>query len=348
MMSPELSFPSLRCNCYNSSMKKALVIIPTYNERETLPLVIASVLKHEGFHILVVDDGSPDGTAGIVRKTMERENRVFLLERAGKLGLGTAYVEGFKWGLERGYDYFIEMDADGSHDPEALPSFLREMEKGCGLVIGSRYLNKTISVIGWDFHRLMLSKFGNYYASWILGLRLTDMTSGFRCYSREALESIDFGRVHSNGYAFQIEMAYRVSAAGHRVGETSIIFYERASGSSKMSKKIIREAIILPWRLRLERLFGTGRLTAVSDIKYNFRTVIGFLSIITGIVGSLRLGWWLGTEGDIVEIIHRAKMGLPGWAWLAMKIGLSAVSAGLVVALLFAVAIAVFAVGGRK
>jgi len=296
-------------------MKKALVIIPTYNERETLPLAIDSVLKQDGFDVLVIDDGSPDGTAGVVRKTMEKEKRLFLLERPGKLGLGTAYIAGFKWGLERGYDYFVEMDADGSHDPEALPNFIREMEKDLDLVIGSRYLNKTISVIGWDFKRLLLSKFGNYYASWILGLRLTDLTSGFRCYSRSALTALDLDKVHSNGYAFQIEMAYRVSMAGYRIGEISIIFYERAFGSSKMSKKIIREAIILPWRLRLGRILDDVRNKRTGDVKYHIRTIVGFLTVITGIVGSLRLGWWLSTEGDIVEIIHRAKMGLPDWGW---------------------------------
>lgn len=325
-------------------MKKALVIIPTYNERETLPFVVNAVLKQEGFDILVIDDGSPDGTAGVVRDMPEAGKRVFLIERAGKLGLGTAYVEGFKWGLERGYDYFIEMDADGSHDPEALPSFIDEMEKGYGLVMGSRYTGGTISVIGWDFHRLMLSKFGNFYAAWILGQRLTDLTSGFRCYSRSALESIDLSKVHSNGYAFQIEMAFRVSVAGFRVGEIPIIFYERASGSSKMSKKIIREAVVLPWRLRLGRLVGATE----KDMGYNFSTVIGFLLIMAGIVSGLRLGWWLSSEGDIVEIIHRAKMSLPGWAWLVMKVGLSTGSSILLIALVLAAAIAVFAGGGKK
>ena len=325
-------------------MNKALVIIPTYNERETLPGVVASVLKHEGFHVLVIDDGSPDGTAGVVKEMMGARKRVFLIERPGKLGLGTAYVEGFKWGLERGYDYFIEMDADGSHDPDALPLFTGEMEKGLDLVIGSRYLHGNISVVGWDFHRLMLSKFGNYYASWVLGLRLTDLTSGFRCYSRSAIESIDLEKIHSNGYAFQIEMAHRIRAAGHRVGEIPIIFYERESGSSKMSKGIVREAIVLPWRLRLGRLVGGVE----KDFGYNFRTVVGFLLMISGAVGCLWLGWWLGTEGDIVEIIHQFKMSLPGWAWLAMKIGLSVVSAVVFVALVLTAAIAVFAAGGRK
>jgi dolichol-phosphate mannosyltransferase len=159
-------------------MTKVLVIIPAYNEKENIKPIIRSVLKHEGFDILVVDDGSPDGTAEAVREKMAADGRVFLIERAGKLGLGTAYVAGFKWGLKRDYDYFIEIDADGSHDPDALPSFLKEMGKDYGLVIGSRYLNGAISVVGWDFRRLMLSKFGNFYASWILGLRMTDLTSG--------------------------------------------------------------------------------------------------------------------------------------------------------------------------
>ena len=327
-------------------MKKALVIIPTYNEKENIQSVIKSVLKHDGFHVLVVDDGSPDGTAGIIREMMTAEKSVFLLERAGKLGLGTAYIAGFKWGLERGYDYFIEMDADGSHDPEALPSFIMEMEKGCELVIGSRYLNKAISVVGWDFHRLMLSKFGNYYASRILGLRLTDLTSGFRCYSRRSLESLDLTAVHSAGYGFQIEMAYRVAVEGCRIGEVPIIFYERTTGVSKMSKSIVREAVVLPWRLRLARLFESGK--TVTDIKYNVRTVVGFFTVISGVVGALRLGWWLSTEGDIVEIIHRAKMGLPDWAWLVMKVSLSGISGLLFLGLLLTLAIVIFSWGGRK
>ena len=328
-------------------MKKALVIIPTYDERDTLPIAIESVLKHDGFDILVVDDGSPDGTAGVVREIMASEKRVSLIEREGKLGLGTAYIEGFRWGLEKGYDYFIEMDADGSHDPGALPSFIAEMGNGSDLVIGSRYLSGTISVVGWDFHRLMLSKFGNYYAAWILGLRLTDLTSGFRCYSRNALDAIDLDAVHSTGYGFQIEMAYRVAAAGCQVGEVPIIFYERASGSSKMSKKIVREAVILPWRLRVGQLVHDPGNRKFGGAAYHIGTVVGLLSVIAGTMGSLRLGWWLGTEGDIIEIIHNFKMGLPAWAWLVMKIGLSAVSATLVIAALLAFAIAVFAGSGR-
>lgn len=323
-------------------MKKALVIIPTYNERDTLPEVISSVLKHSGFDILVVDDGSPDGTAGFVRELRMAEERVFLMERAGKLGLGTAYIAGFRWGLEKGYGYFIEMDGDNSHNPEMLPYFIREMEKGLELVIGSRYLNGTINVIGWDFRRLMLSKFGNFYASRILGLRLTDLTSGFRCYSRGALEKLELEKIHSNGYAFQIETAYRASVAGCRLGEMPITFHERASGFSKMSKDIIREAAALPWRLRLARLFRTGRRGAFSDLKYEVNTALGLLAILTGLAGSVGLGVWLSTEGDLIAIIHNFRMTLPGWAGLVMKIGLASISALLFLAIFLALAFAFF------
>ncbi len=329
-------------------MKKALVVIPTYNEKETIQYMINSVLKHEGFDLLVVDDGSPDGTAAIVRNMMTSGERVFLIERSGKLGLGTAYVEGFKWGLERGYDYFIEMDADNSHDPDALPLFIEKMEKGFGLVIGSRYLNRSISVVGWDFKRLMMSKFGNFYASSILGLPLTDLTSGYRSYSREALKTIDLDNLHSNGYAFQIEAAYRVATAGLRVVEIPIIFRERESGESKMSKQIAMEAAILPWKLRCGRLLNPAQQGMIVDVPYQMRTVAGLLISIAGLAGGLMSGWWLGTEGDIIEIIHQAKMSLPGWAWLVMKIGLSAGFAIAFIALLLVVTVAVFAGGEHK
>jgi dolichol-phosphate mannosyltransferase len=329
-------------------MDRALVIIPTYNERETLPVAIGSVLAHEGLNVLVVDDSSSDGTANYVRTLMRGEARVFLVERPEKLGLGTAYSEGFRWGLARDYEYFIEMDADGSHDPSAIPSFLSEMRKGYGLVIGSRYLNGNISVVGWDFRRLLLSKFGNLYASRVLRLMLTDVTSGFRCYSKTALERIDLDNIHSNGYSFQIEMAYRVSAAGFRVAEIPIIFCERTSGVSKMSKKIVREAIVLPWRLRLGRLFRPGGGINVKDLEYNIRTISGFFFFGAGALGSAWLGYWLSTEGDIVESIHRVKMGLPDWAWIVMKIGLSGFSVLAALLLVLGFAIGVFGSGGRK
>ena len=326
-------------------MTKILVVIPTYNEKENIHFIIDAVLKHEGFHVLVVDDGSPDRTADNVRSMIASGKQVSLIERSGKLGLGTAYVAGFTWGLERGYDYFIEMDADQSHDPDALPSFLSEMEKGRDLVIGSRYLNATISVVGWDFKRLILSKSGNYYASWILGLKLSDLTSGFRCYSRKALESINLEKIHSNGYAFQIEMAYRVSAAGCSVGEIPIIFYERESGISKMSKTIIREAVVLPWRLRLGRLFSPGGEKGPGEFNYNFRTIVGVIVIVSGLAEGIWLGWWLSTEGNIIDIIHDAKMALPEWAWVSLKIGLSVFAAAAFAGFLMALAITVFAGG---
>jgi dolichol-phosphate mannosyltransferase len=159
-------------------MTRTLVIIPTYNEKANIRSVTDSVLKNDGCDVLVVDDNSPDGTAEVALKMIAFGKRVFLVQRSGKLGLGTVYVEGFRWGLSKGYDYLVEMDADGLHDPEALPTFIGEMEKGRGLVIGSRYLKRAISVVGWDFYRLMLSKLGNFYASRILGMRQTDLTNG--------------------------------------------------------------------------------------------------------------------------------------------------------------------------
>lgn len=237
-------------------MKKVIVIIPTYNEKETLPLIIDSVLKNSGFDILVVDDSSPDGTASVVKQMMPERKGLFLIERNEKLGIGTAYIEGFKWGIAKGYDYFFEMDADGSHDPDVLPLFIEEMKKGCSLVIGSRYLNGKINVVGWDFRRLLLSKFGNLYASVLLGLKLSDLTSGFRCYSKEALQSVDLDAVRSEGYAFQIEMVYLLSAKRLTICEIPIIFYEKTLGSSKMLKKIVWEAIVLPWKIRFKQILN--------------------------------------------------------------------------------------------
>jgi dolichol-phosphate mannosyltransferase len=237
---------------------KALVILPTYNEAQTLPKVLSKISAYEWLDVLVVDDNSPDGTAQIVEDRRDMSGRLNLLKRPGKMGLGSAYITGFKWGLEREYDYFIEMDADLSHNPDALPWFIKDIEAGeFDLLVGSRYTNGTISVVGWDFRRLLLSKFGNLYASKLLGLQLTDLTSGFRCYKKNVLKAIDLDRITSNGYAFQIEMAYFVTKAGFKVGEMPITFYERSSGSSKMSKKIVREAVVLPWRLIIKRIRGS-------------------------------------------------------------------------------------------
>ncbi|MDA8171694.1 MAG: polyprenol monophosphomannose synthase [Nitrospiraceae bacterium] len=236
------------------SKSKSLVILPTYMEKKTLPVVLANVLSQEAADILVIDDNSPDGTGRIAESWAGRDPRVHVMNRPGKMGLGTAYVAGFLWGLERDYDCFIEMDSDMSHNPLDLPRFIAEIDKGADLVIGSRYIGGKISVVGWDFKRLLLSKFANFYASRILGSRLSDLTSGYRAFSRRALEQVAFDEVHSGGYAFQIEMAYNLCMAGMRVEEIPIVFTERASGSSKMSKAIIREAVWLPWRLRLRRI----------------------------------------------------------------------------------------------
>lgn len=240
-------------------MKKALIILPTYNERETLPILLGKIAGEEVFDVLIIDDNSADGTADVAKAWMNKDSRINLIQRPGKLGLGTAYIAGFKWGLEKDYDCFIEMDSDLSHNSLDLPRFLAEMEKGMDLVIGSRYLNGKINVVGWDFKRLLLSKFGNLYASKILGSNISDMTSGYRAYSRTAVECLDLDKVKSSGYAFQIEMAYLVSRAGLNVTEIPIIFHERLSGSSKMSKKIVREAIWLPWRLRIREFFKPKR-----------------------------------------------------------------------------------------
>lgn len=232
--------------------------MPTYNEKQNIRGILDRVVAHGMFDVLVVDDNSQDGTRQIVRDFMEVHLNVQMIERPGKLGLGTAYTTGFKWGLEHGYDCFMEMDSDFSHNPEDMPRFVQKIQEGAHLVIGSRYIGGTISVIGWDFKRLLLSRFGNFYASRILGVPLSDMTSGFRAYSRHALESMCLDSIFSQGYSFQIEMAYYVWTAGLRVEEIPIVFTERLEGSSKMSKKIVHEAIRLPWKLRFRSLLRGG------------------------------------------------------------------------------------------
>lgn len=234
---------------------KILVILPTYNEEKSVGIVIESLLIYSFLDILVVDDNSNDKTGSIVKELMKESPKVNLLERPSKLGLGTAYISGFRWGFERGYDLFFEMDADLSHDHTVIPNFIKKVEEGYDMVVGSRYLHNTISVVGWGFKRLILSKFGNWYASTLLGLKqFTDITSGYRCYTRKALEVLGFERVKSNGYAFHIEMSYRGYKKGIKISEISIIFYEREGGSSKMSRKIIKEAVFLPFKLIFERI----------------------------------------------------------------------------------------------
>jgi len=236
-------------------LKKSLVIIPTYNELENIPNLIPKILqKDEGIEVLIVDDNSPDGTAAFVEEESKLNSRVHLIKRNAKLGLGTAYIEGFKFALKNGYDFIFEMDADFSHNPKELINFLREIESA-DLVLGSRYKNG-VNVVNWPMKRLLLSYFANVYTRIITGLPVKDATGGFKCFRREVLEAIDFNNVKSNGYAFQIEMTFKAWKKGFRIKEISITFIDRVKGTSKMSKKIVREAVTMVWKLRIRSLFG--------------------------------------------------------------------------------------------
>jgi dolichol-phosphate mannosyltransferase len=238
--------------------ERALVIIPTYNERENITRIVSAVLtKDPRLEMLIVDDGSPDGTGDIVENIGKENNRVHLLRRPRKMGLGTAYIAGFKWSLERGYEYTFEMDADFSHDPAHLPHFLRAVETA-DLVLGSRYIGGKVTVVNWPISRLLLSYFANRYARWVTGLKLWDATGGFKVYRRTVLQAIDLDDVRSNGYAFQIEMSFRAWRKGFRIVEIPIVFVDRTEGTSKMSKAIVREAVWMVWRLRFWAI--TGRL----------------------------------------------------------------------------------------
>ena len=228
----------------------SLVIIPTYDEAENIPALLPQVLQSPRLSVLVVDDGSPDGTAEIVAAAAAEDDRVHLLRRPEKQGLGTAYLAGFRYALDRGANYVFEMDADFSHDPRYLGDLHRAAETTYDLVIGSRYVAGG-GTTDWGLARRLISRGGNLYARLILGLPLQDMTGGFRCYRSRALRGIDLGRVRSNGYSFQIEMAYRVHQAGFRIGEVPIIFPDRRVGASKMSKSIVREALVNVVKLRL-------------------------------------------------------------------------------------------------
>ena len=237
---------------------RALVIVPTYNERFNIARIIPAILAQDpSLEILIVDDGSPDGTGSIVDAIAASNTRVHIIHRAGKLGLGTAYIAGFRWALERKYDLVFEMDADFSHNPERLPDFL-EAIKDSDVVLGSRYQDGHVNVVNWPMSRLFLSYAANVYARFVTGLPIFDTTGGFKCFRRNVLESIDLNSVKSNGYAFQIEMSYRVWKRGFRLLEIPIIFVDRTEGVSKMSKKIVREAVWMVWRLRWWSL--TGRI----------------------------------------------------------------------------------------
>jgi dolichol-phosphate mannosyltransferase len=237
---------------------RALVIVPTYNERFNIARLIPAILAQDpSLEILVVDDGSPDGTGAIVDGIATNNARVHVIHREGKLGLGTAYIVGFRWALERKYDLVFEMDADFSHNPERLPEFL-EAIRGSDVVLGSRYQDGHVNVVNWPMSRLFLSYAANIYARFVTGLPIFDTTGGFKCFRRNVLESIDLNSVKSNGYAFQIEVSYRAWKRGFRLLEIPIIFVDRTEGVSKMSKKIVREAIWMVWRLRWWSL--TGRI----------------------------------------------------------------------------------------
>jgi dolichol-phosphate mannosyltransferase len=235
--------------------ERALVVVPTYNERENISRIIDAVLGQDPrLEMLIVDDGSPDGTAEIVKGIMAGNPRVHILERPRKLGLGTAYLAGFGWALEHQYDYVFEMDADFSHDPRHLVEFLSAIQEA-DLVLGSRYLQGRVSVVNWPISRLLLSYFANVYARGVTGLPVWDSTGGFKCFRRSVLEAIDLNGVHSNGYAFQIEMSFRAWKKGFRIKEIPIVFVDRTEGTSKMSKAIVREAIWMVWWLRLKAIF---------------------------------------------------------------------------------------------
>ena len=236
--------------------ERALVIVPTYNERENIMRLIGSVLDQDRrLEVLVVDDGSPDGTGDIVESLMQHETRVHILKRPKKLGLGTAYIAGFRWALEQRYDLVFEMDADFSHDPAHLPQFLRAIENA-DLVLGSRYRNGKVTVVNWPIQRLLLSYFANVYARIVTGLPVWDATGGFKCFRRRVLESIDLSHVRSNGYAFQIEMSFRAWKQRFKIVEIPIVFVDRTEGQSKMSRSIVREAVWMVWRLRLWAITG--------------------------------------------------------------------------------------------
>jgi dolichol-phosphate mannosyltransferase len=237
-------------------VERALVVVPTYNERDNIERLIATVLaQDETLDVLVVDDGSPDGTGEVVDRVASQNPRVNVIHRARKMGLGTAYLMGFRWALDRGYDMVFEMDADFSHDPAHLPQFLTAI-RDHDLVLGSRYRHGRVTVVNWPMTRLLLSYCANIYARVVTGLHLGDATGGFKCFRKEVLQAIPLEEVRSNGYAFQIEMSFRAARKGFRIAEIPIVFVDRTDGESKMSNRIIREAIWMVWRLRWWALIG--------------------------------------------------------------------------------------------
>lgn len=236
-------------------MKKAIVVIPTYNECENIEKMIHRLIElYPNIHILVVDDNSPDGTGKYVENKSKEDDRIHVIHRAGKLGLGTAYVAGFKHVLEKGYDYIIQMDADFSHDPKEVGNLLKEIEEN-DLVIGSRYI-QGVNVINWPMSRLLLSYFASIYTRVITGMPVMDATGGFKCFRSEVLKSINLDKVKSNGYSFQIEMNFKTYKKNFKIKEIPIVFTDRVEGTSKMSKKIVHEAVTMVWKLRIRSILG--------------------------------------------------------------------------------------------
>jgi dolichol-phosphate mannosyltransferase len=237
-------------------VRHVLVIVPTYNEHDNVSRIVPMILDQDPrIEVLVVDDGSPDGTGAVVTAMAETDSRIHLIERAGKMGLGTAYLAGFRWAIERHYDVAFEMDADFSHDPKHIPQFLHALDDA-DIVLGSRYQNGRVTVVNWPIGRLVLSYMANIYARAVTQLPVFDATGGFKAFRRKVLEAIDLNAVHSNGYAFQIEMSYRAWKRGFRIKEIPIVFHDRTLGESKMSKQIVREAIWMVWRLRWQAITG--------------------------------------------------------------------------------------------
>jgi len=232
-----------------------IVIIPTYNEKENIEKIVRKVFSLEGeYQILVIDDGSPDGTAGIV-KSLQREfpKRLHIIERSGKQGLGTAYIAGFKWAIEKGYDYIFEMDADFSHNPDDLVKLYEACKNGADLAIGSRYCDG-ISVINWPIGRIIMSYYASVYVRTVLGMHVYDCTAGFKCYRRRVLETIDLDKIHMKGYGFQIEMKYTTMKLGFKIVEVPIIFVNRKAGTSKMSGGIFGEAFWGVLKLKMRKI----------------------------------------------------------------------------------------------
>ena len=236
-------------------MDRKIAIIPTYNEKENIENIIRAVFALEGgYNILVIEDGSPDGTAAIVKRLQQEfPDRLFMIERKGKLGLGTAYITGFRWCVEQGYDYIFEMDADFSHNPDDLPKLYQACADGADLAIGSRYCNG-ISVINWPIGRVIMSYYASVYVRTVLGMQVYDTTAGFKCYRRKVLETMDLDKVKMKGYGFQIEMKYSTYKLGFKIKEVPIIFVDRKEGTSKMSSGIFGEAFWGVLKLKMRKI----------------------------------------------------------------------------------------------